>query len=99
LLDTYVSIDMGLEVPTTVELYACDGKYEAYHDESTEGCGTVFLPGAGQDDIHEKTFDLTTEGVGVNMQTAAVKEYCPVCGLNEVVVVKAADALALQGVQ
>lgn len=57
------------------ELYACDGRYDSLHGETAPGCGTVFAPGAGLDDIHE-----AEEGDYV------VKDWCPVCQIEHVVV-------------
>lgn len=59
------------------ELYACDGRYHAVHGETTPGCGTVFMAGAGHDDIHDGDGHAYT-----------VKDWCPVCRIEGVVVRK-----------
>lgn len=72
-----------------VELYACNGHYAALHDEPIEGCGTVFAPGTGPDDLFERTVEYD-DGM---TDTYTVKDYCPVCNLENVVAVKILDGV------
>lgn len=75
------------------ELYACNGHYDVVHGETIEGCGTVFAPGVGRDDIYEEEVPvdplLREDGSidGETTDTYTFKEYCPVCDLDDVVVV------------
>lgn len=70
---------------STGELYACNGHYDAVHDEVESGCGTVYSFTAGLTDIHTEDVDFGDD----RTETYLLKGTCPVCGLDEVVLIPA----------